>query len=420
ALEEALYKLKQGEISPVIKAGPGYYIIKIIRLERNPQFSSLQPDVLRDQVIEIIRLRKERERFDEYLDEVFKNKVGYSIPRTFILVLQNLKEVYVQQGIESNGLFNAETMNGVKIRCYNILNDTLSVVGNSYWTVENVIDKLTNKFVPVAKADSSTIPKILNSQIQELVQQELLEEEALRRGMDQKPAVNEKIEMWRQSVLASQMKEILRRKTGVTDAEIFSFMKSTESLGEVPQVQIRQLTALSLNEVKTALTAIQLGLPFEKAVRLWSVDTVTRENGGVTDYFPITEHPPIGELAWKIDVGQMYGPVLLDNKYILFEVLDKKESIGIRDTAFAIQFEKAKLRLLTLKFKQSMNSFLAQTGEDRGFSIFEDRLKNIKVTPIPMMTYRILGFGGKIIEVPFVDPQLDWLNVEPPKTKIIP
>ncbi len=420
ALEEALYRLKEREISSVIKAGPGYYIIKIIKIQSNPQFSSLQPNILRDRVVEIIRLRKERERLDEYVNEVLRDKIGYSIPRTFIVFAKKLKEVYVLQGVESNGLFTSEIMKEVRNRCHDFINDSLSVVGNSYWTVGNVIDKLTNKYVRVAKEDSANILNILNTQVQELVQQELLEEESLRCGMDRVPAVKEKLEMWREAMLASQMKDIIRRNTAVTDAEIFSFMKSTESNVEVPQVQIRQLITSSLNNVKAALAAIQQGLSFEKAVREWSVDTLTRQNGGITEYFPITEHSPIGELAWKMNVGQMYGPISIGNKYILFEVLDKKEKADIRDTTFTVQFENAKSRLLTLKFKQTMNLFLAQTGEDRGFSIYGDRLKNIKVTPIPMMTYRILGFGGKIIEVPFVDPQLDWLNVDLPKTKIIP
>jgi parvulin-like peptidyl-prolyl isomerase len=420
ALEEALYKLKEGEISSVINAGTGYYVIKIIKVERNPEYSSLQPNVLRDRVVEIIRLRKERNRLDEYVNDVLRDKIGYSKPRPLIVLAQRLKGVYIERGTESNGLFASEVMKEVRNRCHDVINDTLCVIGNSYWAVGNVIDKLTNKYVLVAKADSSTILNILNRQIQTLVQQELLEVESLRRGMDQVPAVKEKLEMWREALLASEMKEIIRRRTGVTDAEIFSFMKSTESTVEVPQIKIRQLITSSLNDMKEALAAIQQGLPFEKAVREWSVDTVTKYNGGITDFFPISEHSPIGELAWKMNVGQRYGPVSIENKYTLFEVLDKKEKSNNSDTTFAVQFEKAKAKLLTLKNKQAMNIFIAQTGQDRGFSIYEERLKNISVTPIPMMTYRILGFGGKIIEVPFVDPQLDWLNVDPQKTKIVP
>jgi len=35
------------------------------------------------------------------------------------------------------------------------------------------------------------------------------------------------------------------------------------------------------------------------------------------------------------------------------------------------------------------------------------------------MTFRVLGFGGRMFAVPFVDRQIEWLNVEPPKGKIV-
>jgi hypothetical protein len=37
-----------------------------------------------------------------------------------------------------------------------------------------------------------------------------------------------------------------------------------------------------------------------------------------------------------------------------------------------------------------------------------------------MMTYRILGFGGRMFEVPFVERQIDWLSIESPSSQISP
>jgi hypothetical protein len=36
------------------------------------------------------------------------------------------------------------------------------------------------------------------------------------------------------------------------------------------------------------------------------------------------------------------------------------------------------------------------------------------------MTFRILGFGGRMFEVPFVERQVDWLTAEVPQTTIVP
>ncbi|MBF8248746.1 MAG: hypothetical protein HW374_1546, partial [Bacteroidetes bacterium] len=38
----------------------------------------------------------------------------------------------------------------------------------------------------------------------------------------------------------------------------------------------------------------------------------------------------------------------------------------------------------------------------------------------PMVTFRILGFGGRMFEVPLLEKQLEWLDTEPPRTKVVP
>jgi len=51
--------------------------------------------------------------------------------------------------------------------------------------------------------------------------------------------------------------------------------------------------------------------------------------------------------------------------------------------------------------------------------IYQDRLLRLKLSSVPMTTFRILGFGGRMFAVPFVDPQIDWLSVEPPSGTIV-
>jgi len=72
-----------------------------------------------------------------------------------------------------------------------------------------------------------------------------------------------------------------------------------------------------------------------------------------------------------------------------------------------------------MKARRALSLFLAGAGKEMGFDVYADRLRMIKVSTIPMMTFRILGFGGRMPAVPFVDPQLDWLDVEPPK-EVVP
>ena len=73
-----------------------------------------------------------------------------------------------------------------------------------------------------------------------------------------------------------------------------------------------------------------------------------------------------------------------------------------------------------MKQKRTLDIYLSQAAEQRGYAIYEEKFRKISVSPIPMMTFRKLGFGGRMFEVPFVEKQIDWLSVEPPGNKILP
>ncbi|HLP16568.1 MAG TPA: peptidylprolyl isomerase [Bacteroidota bacterium] len=420
-LEDAVYGVNAGSISPVIKAGNGYYIVKVVKVLPNTAFSSMQPNVLRDRVVDILRLRKERKRLDEYVEEVLRDKRGYSVPGSFLRLARTLRDVYCRGGVEYRGLFANEVMDEVRRRLSAHLNDSLTVVGSSVWTVGDVTEKLTNKQLkPEEAIDSSRIAGILNTQIRVLVQQELLEQEALRRGLDQSPGVREKVQIWKDAMLASQMTSVIQESLTANEVEVVAAMKDLGTDIPMPQVNIRQLVTTSLPDMNAAVSALREGMKFEEAVARWSIDTLTRQRGGETGFFPITKQPIVGEAAWKMTVGQVYGPVSIPGRFVLFTLLAKKNFPEKGDTAFASKYEQAKSRYLSLKFKNELNHLLADQAEKRGFAVFGDRLKKIEVTSIPMMTFRILGFGGRLFEMPFVEPRLDWLGIDPSKSNQLP
>jgi hypothetical protein len=80
----------------------------------------------------------------------------------------------------------------------------------------------------------------------------------------------------------------------------------------------------------------------------------------------------------------------------------------------------AAAELLRMKQRRLVTMFLSQSANRRGFDLYQDRLARLSVSPVPMLAFRFLGFGGRMFAVPFVDPQLDWLNVEPPEEILLP
>ena len=419
AIEKTAYSMKSNEISDIVFAAGGYYILKLKGVQRNNFYASMQPSVLHQRVEEIIRLREEKDRMEAYVKEALRDKVGYSVSRT----LSKLAEEISSTCGEANDTlisFTPEVVLRVASKCKAFLGDTLAVVGDSAWSLNNVLNRFSSKGFTLRCANIAGIFHQLNIEMEVLVQQELLCEEALRRGLDHVPAISKRLDTWRQYYLALLMKDFVKRSVSVNDAEIYSYLESKGKLPRVPRVQIRELRTAGLDEMKLAIDQLEKGVSLDNVVRHWSVDSAARMNGGISDLFPITEHQPIGELAWEMEVGQRFGPFSTPAGAFYFELLAKKIDTASGDTSALAEKREARTELLRMKQRKTLDLYLSQVAEQRGYAIYEDRFSKISVSPIPMMTFRKLGFGGRMFEVPFVEKQIDWLNVEPPGAKILP
>lgn len=419
-IEDAVYKLKPGEVSPVIPAGEGFYILKLVSEQPNPYYTGMQPSVLHERVTDRLRERKERVRTMEYVGKLLKDKEGYSRPLPFRLLVNALSDVARHHGTDTLIRFDAAMYEEVREKCAPSLLDTFAVAGKTWWTMEDVVSRLRAESFSVKLLNLRKLPSILNSVVRDWVQQELIAQEALARHLDRTPGVNRELEVWQQQFLSEMMKAYIRSHVNITDGDVWNAIRSTDNNLSIPRVRIRELKTTNVDDMKSGLEELQGGASFEDVAARWSDNEELRRNKGVLEYFPITEHPPVGELAWELSIGERYGPVSVGHEYVYFELLDKDQTSLSKDSAAAGLRDSIKAELFRMKVKRTTDLLLAQAGERRGFSIYQESLMNIEVSQIPMMTYRLLGFGGRMFAAPFVSKQLDWLNVEPPTSVVVP
>jgi parvulin-like peptidyl-prolyl isomerase len=418
-IEKAAYRLRRNEISPVITAGNGFYILRVKSARPNSFYLGMTPDVLRERVSTALRRRNERARLDEYIAEVLKDKIGFARPGPMGMLADALTAAYRDDDRDSLMFLTPTRVQEVRRRCAGALRDTIAVAGTTSISVGEVLGRLVGKSFEVRRDALSSIPYRLNVEVKVIVQQELLAQEALRRHLDAAPEVRRAIEMWRESYLAVAVRDSLRRTVRVSDAETWAVMKYRDTSVVVPQVQIRELKTNTMLEMQAALDDIDHGASLEEAVRKWSSDSAAKANGGMSGFFAVTERLPVGAIAGALEFGQRYGPLAAEGGQVYFEVLAKKSDSLQQDTAFSGRFARARQDAYAMKARRALTLFLAGAGKEMGFDVYADRLRMLQVSPIPMMTFRILGFGGKMPAVPFVDPQLDWLDVETPK-EVVP
>ena len=420
AIEDVAYNLKPREISPVIRAGDGYYILQVIYRQRSAFYSSMQPGILRERVESTIRLRKEKLRLNQFVIDVLQTKIGYAVPKQFKLLVESLQAVLQMQQYRNRTALSYDMIQLVKEKSLSSINDTIAVAGALSWSLNSIIDRL---FTQGFRIDSNTthhLSSLLNEQMMIWVQQELLAQEALQRGLDTTVEVRQELELWSSYYLAEIMKAHIKSSITASEPEVWSYLKSIDSSAPVPQVQIRILRTASTDQMSEAMNDLNRGSPLESVVERWSNDPATKEQKGLTSLFPITQKWPLGEIASQLAVGQRFGPLKLSDGIYFIEVVSKKSVSLSQDTTIAVRKRAAETDLISMRQKNKINLFLAQAAKSNGFDIFLDRLKDVSVSPIPMMTYRILGFGGKMIAMPFAEPLFDWIDLEPPLIPVYP
>ena len=419
-IEQAALQLKKGECSPVVKASTGYYILHLEKEGQNSFYVSMQPQVLYERVETKLRLRKEKARLDEYLATAFLAKTGFSFPRPFKMLAQTITNVWKNKTSGTEEILSDSLLEILREQCKAHLLDSLVRVGNSSWTVEDVLYKLRGKIFKIDQSRTTGIAAQLNNQILILVQQELLAEEGLAQHLDERSSVKKELEIWRQQLLAKYGEMDFKRKVQISDQDIFQYLAEIEPEMQYPKIQIRELHTNDIGTMEAAIKEIQSGVPFEEVIKKSSTNVHSAQQGGLTDEFAMNKRVPLGIIAWRMKTGEKQGPIHMKNDYIYFELVKKEYPAGVTDSLFSSIMEMKASSAQKLKQKRLLDAFIARSAQDRGYAIYTDRLKLLKVSTVQMMTYRILGFGGRMFAAPFVTPQVDWIGVENPEKIPLP
>ena len=419
-IEQAAYRLTIDGLSPVITAGDGFYILRLRKASPNTFYTEMPPVTLRERVVTRIRMRKEQAREEIFVRELLRNKKAFSPPGLFKRFAAVVDSVFCSAYTPPSTALSPAMGGAVLARVSDAERETLVVAGSRVWTVGEAVERLVTRGFTVNGDSVRGIASRLYTVFREWSKHELLSEEGFSLGLDRSPAVEQRLSPWRDHYLAGMAQQRIREIVRVDDADVYAHMRSTDPSVLPPEVRLRVLRTSGIQEMDGAFRQLEAGVPFEQVIRLLSTDPVGRQTGGLTPFFSVTERYPLGAIASRLEPGEFYGPLHDTTGFIYVQLVERRSHTPSADTAFAARFGRAREEARKLKERRAVTLFIAQSAAAREVDIYQDRLSRLHVTPLPMLTYRLLGFGGRMFEVPFVEPQLDWLNVEPPKEVILP
>ena len=118
----------------------------------------------------------------------------------------------------------------------------------------------------------------------------------------------------------------------------------------------------------------------------------------------------IGQIAKNLSVGDIYGPIEIEDKYVIFKLIDKQEdSIKLPKEFNEIKAE-LKKELKGQKISNKMIENTVKLANKYGVTVNEKLLFNLPTTNYNMMVYRYMGFGGRLLAVPLTPTFIEWVE----------
>lgn len=163
------------------------------------------------------------------------------------------------------------------------------------------MDFFVRSFVAQGRQDT---PELRNLVREELINRELLAQEAVRRGLNKTPDVATEIDLRRMDVLINALMRKLHSEPS-EDAIRKEYDRVKNQLG-AREYKVKHILVKNEDDAKEIISQIKGGASFEKIAGERSEDTGTRSRGGELDWGPASRYvKPFGDAITRLKKGEM-------------------------------------------------------------------------------------------------------------------
>ncbi|GBD96298.1 MAG TPA: peptidyl-prolyl cis-trans isomerase [Nitrospirae bacterium] len=344
AIQEAVYSLKPGEFSDVIKARNKYYIIKLISRQEAPDE---ELDSVRGNIERALRKQKIKERSDEYLAQLHEEA-----------------DVKINKEILSS--ITADATDEEREQW---LKDErpLIEVGNEALSVGDFAAMLPPRYGDKAKENT----------LKNWLDRKLVDREALSRHYERRTDLKDKIARYENQVVKNTfIKKIIVPEITVTDKDVEDYYLShPEEFAKPPRYRIQQITLKSREEAEDVLNSLKAGANFSWLAKRRSTDPAAAR-GGVAGWKTREQLP--GSLVEIIDTlkpGDISPILEVDNVYRIIRLMEKIKK-GVKE------FDEVKLfagrAAYKEKYRATYNEYINKLKEDAVIEINDQALRSFE------------------------------------------
>ncbi len=145
-----------------------------------------------------------------------------------------------------------------------------------------------------------------NALRENLIAEEILVQEAIKKGLDRDPDVKTQVELARQAVLIRAFQADYIRNNTVSDAELRREYESVKSQMGDKEYKARHILVETEKEAKDIIAMLKRGGSFEKLAGERSIDSGSKDNGGELGWSPSAVYvKPFADTLVNLKKGEL-------------------------------------------------------------------------------------------------------------------
>jgi len=309
--EDAAFKLKVGEISKPVKTAYGYSIIKLEDRQPHPLLTEYEFQTKKNKLEQTLRLRKRNTFERNYLNQIYdKSKVIFNE--------QAIEELW--KNLSSISTLESTNRKNSKIVC-------VEYDGKKY--LSSLIEQKISE-IPSYHKNKITSPEALKAVIEGLIIQERLYDEAIKKGYDTVSVVKKTVKKLQDNTfLKFKLLNILDASI-VSDSELIDYYKNNIHYFTLPEeINLQEIIVDRKELIDSLSELIKSGKDFGELAQNFSLRDYSAKNNGEIGFSPIDKFGSLKDIFTKSTIGELIGPVRIENYYGLFKILGKKDPKSI-------------------------------------------------------------------------------------------
>lgn len=417
-VEDSVYKLKPGEFTNVMDAGDGFYILKLVRINQNLDLKN--QELTYDDVKRIVEIRAEKNRYLDYYHSFFRDHKVTADKGIFEELIRYFVPKFREKYFAKNSKLNAdkyylregEVSFVLPLLDPSSMNKVFININEKPVQADYFLNQLSQDGLFVSDLNEISIRASLSSYIRKFIEDQLLASEGYKEGLEDSPEVKKYMRMWEDCYLSKMLMTTMFDLVKVSEKEAYSVYKQNDwKESPLELVNVAEVLTDSLDVVEKVLNELSYGVDIKDLARRYTKRDSLKDKGGEFGFFPITEHGEIGRIASQMEIGDVYGPVKLDEGYSVFQLIDKKEDVTVYTKSYDEVKDQLIAKITLARFEKYVNKYNARLANKYGVEIYEDVLKNIDDIFMNLVVVRYMGFGGEIFAVPYTEQYSGWYDI---------